>query len=264
MKKINKKAAKKDVNCTIFKQLSMCILFTLSFGLMAGETQRRPASIEEEVLTVPFEIEQRSVDNLFIEDDAGILKEMRGSINKWEQDEEFAKLWNLESTGLYDSPSSNDKNKYLAKRVLRYADKRVSGEMKKADTGSSFHKLGQMEKQLRPNASVAVNKYLAIKFKARLLQGKAIVEVKNPWVEANATISANGKAKILTKKDFKQLGMSSGAEYSITDSEWVAFVDQAISSNIKARVSSSQKSSGIFSDDADARAEINASFPFNL
>lgn len=267
MNKINSKIFKCDRDCSFFRQLSMLSIFTvLSFSVsVASEQRREPAAVEEEVLTIPFEKEQPVMEYIFAEDDAGILKEMRGNVDAWEKTEEYAKVWNLESTGLYNTPETSDKGKYLAKRVMRYADKRFSGEMKKAEAGSTFYKVSKVEKQLRPNASVPVNKYIAIKFKARVLQGKAIVEVRNPWIDANATVSANGKAKILTKKDFKELGLSSGAEYSINDSEWVAYVDQAISANIKARVSSTQKNNDMmFSDDADARAEINASFPFNL
>ena len=87
------------------------------------------------------------------------------------------------------------------------------------------------------------------------------MDVRNPWIECSATIKANGKAKILTKKDFKQIGTSSGLEYGISESQWVAFVDQEITKNIKARLSSTTMPNG---DDADKKIELNASFPFNL
>lgn len=267
MKKTNATASKIDVNCSNFRHLSMFMFFTLlSFNLAAKENiDRRPAAVDEEVLTVPFEKEVPTSEFLFAEDDAGVMKEMKATIKDWEKTEEFAQVWDLESTGLYNTPNEQDKQKYVLKRMMRYADKRFSGEMKKAEIGTTMHKMSKVEKNLRPNASVPVNKYIAFKFKARVLQGKAIVEVRNPWVEANATVSLSGKAKLSTKKDFKELGLTSGAEYSISDSEFMAYVDQAISSNIKARVSSTAKDNqDIFSDDADARAEIMASFPFNL
>ncbi len=267
MKKTITNSSKIDSHCSTFRQLSMFTVLTLvSLNLSAFDgVSRGPAAIEEEVLTVPFEREVPTVEFLFAEDDAGIMKEMKSTVDGWEKTEEFARVWDLESTHLYNTPETKDKQKYLSKRMMRYADKRFSGELKKAETGSTLHKVSKVEKQLRPSASVPVNKYISLKFKARVLQGKAIIEIRNPWVEANATVSLNGKTRILTKKDFKELGLSSGAEYSITESEWVAFIDQAISSNIKARVSSTQKDDKMmFSDDADARAEIMASFPFNL
>lgn len=270
MGKTNQMALKINFDCLNFKQLSMltfCTLLSLSVSAKEGakDASRSPAAIEEEVLTLPFEKEPPVLDSLFADDDAGIMKEMKATVNNWEKTEEFARVWNLESTHLYDTPETSDKTKYLSKKMFRYADKRLSGEMKNAESGSTMHKVSKVEKNLRPNASVGLNKYVALKFKARVLQGKATVEVRNPWVETNATVGANGSTRLMAKKDFKEIGFSSGAEYSVKDSEWVAFMDQAISENIKARVSSTQEShENIFSSDADARAEITASFPFNL
>lgn len=267
MKTTGRHFMNKSRKCLNFRQLYMFIFLTISAPMMlqAQELNRAPAAIEEEVLTVPFEKDVPTMEFLFAEDDAGIMKEMKSTLKSWEQTEEFARVWDLESTNLYKTPDNSDKAKYLSKKMFRYADKRLSGEMKNAESGSTLHKMSKVEKNLRPNASVPVNKYIALKFKARVLQGKAIVEVRNPWIETNATVSANGKARLSAKKDFKEIGFTSGAEYSLTDSEFMAYVDQAISSNIKARVSSTAKDNEtIFSDDADARAEITASFPFNL
>jgi hypothetical protein len=279
MGKTNKKALEFNFDCRKFKHLSMLTLCTLvlSFSVSAKdnkndnkndineELRRSPAAIEEEVLTLPFEKEAPTMDVLFSDDDAGIMKEMKATVDSWEKTEEFASVWSLESTHLYDAPDTHDKTKYLTKKMFRYADKRLSGEMKNAEAGSTMYKVGKAEKSLRPNASVPVNKYIALKFKARVLQGKATVEVRNPWLETNATVSANGSTRLVAKKDFKDIGFSSGAEFSIKESEWIAFMDQAITENIKARISSTQEShEAIFSNGADARAEITASFPFNL
>lgn len=263
----NQKALKINFDCLKFKQVSMLTICTLvlSFSVCADEARRSPAAIEEEVLTLPFEKEAPILETLFAEDDAGIMKEMKATVDSWEKTEEFARVWSLESTHLYDTPETGHKTKYLSKRMFRYADKRLSGEMKNAEAGSTMHKVSRVEKNLRPNASVPVNKYIALKFKARVLQGKATVEVRNPWIETNATVAANGSTRLVAKKDFKDIGFSSGAEYSFKDSEWIAFMDQAITENVKARLSSTQESNEkIFSNDADAKAEITASFPFNL
>ena len=142
--------------------------------------------------------------------------------------------------------------------MLRYADKRLSGEMRRAEEGSTLHSMSRVEKNLRPNASVNVSKNFGFKFKARVLQGKVIVDVKNPWIECNATMSANGRARITTRKDFKEVGMSSGAEYSVNDSSLLTYIDQQVTDNVKARVSNTS------GDNADSRLEMMASFPFNL
>jgi hypothetical protein len=269
MKSTKIKALSKFKNCLSFQHVSVFTVFSLlalSYNLSAKQNlvERRPAAIEEEVLTVPLE-QDASVTNYFAEDDAGIMKGMKDSLDSWEKTEEFADVWDLQSTGLYTTPSTSQKRKYISNRMLKYADKRFSGEMKKADEGSALHKIGRVEKQLRPNASVAVSKFISLKFKARVLQGKATVELKNPWIECSATVGANGKAKLVTRKDFAQLGFATGVDYTVNNSEWIAYADQQVTQNIKARVSSTQEGGEEFmSNNADARVEMTASFPFNL
>jgi hypothetical protein len=255
-------------NCQFFKQLMVISLVTLTFSINAEAqslVSRKIASFEEEVITVPLSKESFSNEVLFADDDAGILREMRDTISAWENTDEYAKTWDLKSTGQHNTPTTEARQAYISKRLLRYADKRLSGEMKNADEGSTLHKMKKVEKSLRPNATINMSKNFGLKFKARVLQGKAIVEVKNPWIDCDATVSAAGQAKIVTKKNFKELGMTSGAEYSVNDSTFVAYVDQELTKNIRARVSSSQSGgTNVFSDDADARIEMTASFPFNF
>jgi len=110
------------LNCIKFSHLSVFMLFTLlSAQLLAFEvnhkvvTSRKPASaFDEEVLTIP--LEKRDIGQaLFAEDDAGVMREMRDSLNSWQAKEEYAKSWNLKSTNLYNTPSTSDKRKFIAK-----------------------------------------------------------------------------------------------------------------------------------------------------
>lgn len=253
--------------CLIFRQSLCTILVCLSFTLSAAEitknisnNPRKPAAVDEEVLTIPLKLDEGffTNDNMFAEDDAGVMKDIKSSMNGWDEREEYAHRWNLEQTGLYEIPTTTQKTKYLSKKMLKYADKRLSGEMKKAGEGSTLYSINRVEKSLRPNAAVNVSKNFSIKFKARVLQGKAIVDLKNPWVECNATLSANGKAKVLTRKEFKEMGMASGAEYSVNDYSLLTYIDQQVTENVKARVSNTN---GV---NTDSKIELMASFPFNL
>ena len=254
--------------CLNFGHLSMFIVLTLA-SLTANAFQvnhrvaegRNPASaFDEEVLTAPIE-QKVLIQSLFAEDDAGVMRGVRDTLKSWDDTDQFAEKWHLQSTGLYNTPSISDRKLFISKNILRYADKRLAGEMKNAEEGSTLHSVGQVEKSLRPNATVAVSKYISFKFKVRVLQGKAVMEVRNPWLECNATVAANGKAKIVTKKDIAKTGTSAGVEYSVNDAQWISFVDQEITKNIKARMSSTTQPT---SNDADKRIELNASFPFNL
>ena len=266
--------AKNLHDCLKFRQ-SVCAVFaTLTFsytGLVHSadthsqketkyKVDRKPAAVDEEVLTVPLTNDESffTNDNMFAEDDAGVMKDMKASLGAWQATEEYARVWNLQDTGLYNTPTTSQKSKFISKKMLRYADKRFSGEMKKADEGSALHSMSRVEKNLRPNAAVNVSKNFGFKFKARVLQGKAIVDVKNPWVECNATVGVNGKAKLITRKEFKEVGMASGAEFSVNDSTFLAYIDQQVTDNVKARISNTN------GDNADSRLEMMASFPFNL
>ena len=269
MKTMKAMKAKITCRCLNFKHIICITMVFAAFSLSAADQKivsRKPAAVDEEVLTVPLNEDSFFTnDNMFAEDDAGIMKDMKATLKEWEVTEEYARVWDIESTGLYNTPSTDQKKKYISKKMLRYADKRLAGEMRNADEGSTLRKVGNVEKQLRPNASVNVSKNFGLKFKARVLQGKAIMEVKNPWIECNATVSANCKAKVITRKEFKSIGFASGAEYSVNESQYLAYIDQQVTDNIKARVSSTkEKSPDFFSNDADARVEMTASFPFNL
>jgi hypothetical protein len=266
--------AKNLHDCLRFRQSMCALIVTLTFTysgivrcadlksekVITHKVERKPAAVDEEVLTVPL-INNDSFftnDNMFAEDDAGVMRDMKASLDSWGSTEEYARTWNLQETGLYNTPTTSQKAKYISKKMLRYADKRLSGEMKKADEGSTLHSMSRVEKNLRPNAAVNLSKNFGFKFKARVLQGKVIVDVKNPWVECNATVGVNGKAKLITRKEFKEVGMASGAEFSINDSTFLTYIDQQVTDNVKARLSNT---SGV---DADSRLEMMASFPFNL
>lgn len=267
MKTLNLVKMKNLHRCLNFRHFFCGALLCLTVQVGAAETttkqsvSRKPAAVDEEVLTVPLNDESIFTNaKIFAEDDAGVMRDLKNSMSDWERVEEYARVWDLKSTGLYNTPTASQKGQYISKKMLRYADKRLSGEMKNSEEGSTLHKMKTVEKNLRPSAAVNVSKNFGFKFKARVLQGKAIVEVKNPWIECNTTISANGKARVITRKEFKELGLASGAEYDITESQFLTYVDQQLTDNIKARVSNTSQT-GL---ETDSKAEITASFPFNL
>ena len=258
---------KRTTDCKKFLHLSMFSLLTLlSADIFARTSDRTPASAvpDEEVLTAPFE-QKVLVQTLFAEDDAGVMRGVRTTLDGYQQTEEFAKKWHLERTGVYNTPSASEKKNFISSKILKYADKRLAGEIKNSEEGSSLHSIGKAEKSLRPNTEVGITKNVSLKFRARVLQGKAIMEVRNPWIECSAVASASGKVRVLTKKEFKEFGFSSGAEFTVTDGDSIIYADQELSQNVKARLSSNQvHHQKAFSNDADKRLEMMASFPFNL
>lgn len=266
------RASKNFRSCSKFLHLSIYLmtaflstqLYAVERTYLVEKITRKPASApEEEVMTTPA-FDKPLLLAIFADDDAGIMNEMRTSVSNWETQEQYAKNWNLLSTGVYTTPDTTAKRQYLANKLLKYADKRLAGEVRNAEEGSTLHAVGKVEKTLRPNTTVNVSKYFSLKFKARVLQGKAIMELKNPWMECSTTLAATGKIKVLTKKEFKEIGLDSGLEYTTNDGEWVAFLDHKFSENLKARLSSTQKDQSVFNNNADKKVEMIATFPLNF
>jgi hypothetical protein len=242
------------------------LLTLLSANLYASSSHRKPASAvpDEEVLTAPFE-QRVLMQSILADDDGGVMKGVRSTLEYYQQQEDYAKKWHLESTGLYNTPTASEKKALISKNIFKYADKRLAGELKNSEEGSTLHSVAKAEKSLRPNTEVGISKSVAIKFKARVLQGKMIMEVKNPLIELSATANAKKKVRVITKKDFKEIGFSTGADFNITDGESIIYADQEITENIKARLSSNQVNhQKAFANDADKRVELSATFPFNL
>jgi len=222
------------------------------------------AAPEEEVLVAPV-VEASFLGSLFLDDDAGIMQGMRESLSDWERKEEFARQWSLENRGIFKTPSAQDKRKMVLNKLLKYADKRLSGEMKNAKVGSTLHAVGKVEKSLRPNTQVQLMNNIQLKLKFRALQGKATADVQNPWMSFQTTLGLNGHVRSITQKEWKEWQMQAGFEFKFTENQNVAFVQRKISENIFGKVSSVKRAStGFLEKDADKRLEIIASFPFNL
>ena len=265
MKTINLGQKLELIKCLNFRRPLMAIVFclvsfkSLAFTPIDGISRSPASAFDEEVLVIPLE-QKAIIQTIFAEDDAGVMKGVRDQLNSWEATESYAKKWNLGSTNLYKTPTTREKKNYITGNLLQYADKRLAGEIKNSEEGSTMHSVGKIEKKLHPTTTVAVSKLVSLKFNARVLQGKATMDVRNPWIDCSTVLTANGKVRILTKKDFAQLGTSAGVEYAVNESQIVTFVNQEITQNIRARVSSTSNAN----NDADKRLEMMASFPFNL
>ncbi len=197
------------------------------------------------------------INEFLSNDEHGILSEVRDQINNWIEMEENEKRFNLEETGLVEIPSNGTQKNYISKKLLKYVDKRISGEIKNAPEGSNWKKVGEVQTALKPQTRVGITKTIKLKFKARVLSGRAIMNVENPYVDANATYSLSGKAHVNISKDFKELGVKSAVEYDVKNGQYFAYVDKNLTDSIRARISSSQSDKDMaFSENADKRLEL--------
>ncbi|MBK24160.1 MAG: hypothetical protein CME70_09190 [Halobacteriovorax sp.] len=230
------------IHCLNFGHLSVLLLSFLFSNLALCESQpqddmenlvmlkmlnpsyrvrgRGPSNFVPDDQIEPLPVESKSwTQQILVEDDAGVLVGIKKDLAEWQETQEYAKTWNLESTGVYDVDSVDTKKAYLQRMILKYADKRLSGEVKKAEEGSALHTVGQAQKALKPNAEANVTENIKLKFKARVLQGKAIMEVRNPYVEYKATTNLKGEVHMDARKEFKEIGVETNANYQANDDD---------------------------------------------
>ena len=180
-------------------------------------------------------------ENILVEDQAGVMRSMRSTYDQWEQTREYAKNWNMESTGLYDIKDQDDRVAHFNRHILKYVDKRLSGEIKQAEEGSTLHSVGTVQKALKPETKVEIAKNFKLKFKARVIQGKALMQVENPWVNNQTSVKIDGRVHVNINKDIKLLGLRADLDYQVSDGHYVASLYKVITKEITARVTSSQE-----------------------
>ena len=224
------------IKCLIFRQCRVIglFLFFSHIALLDIQAQdgppfhkdfkglRSPSStIPSDDLT-PRPIEKDSFyDALFAYDDAGILKSMENNLARWREKEEYSKRWNLQSTGLYKYQGRRKKIGYLRKQALKYADKRLSGEIKKADQKSTLYKIGQARKVLKANLATRIYG-VKVRGKVRVLEGKTTIQVENPWVESKVESDRKGNATLKVGRSISSLKIDTQVHYQIIKDRWTA------------------------------------------
>jgi hypothetical protein len=210
------------------------------YGLSYKVNTRNPGNYvpHDEFLETPFTPKHWG-ESILVEDNRGVLVSIKNQLNDWREKEEYAQKWNLESTGLYWTPEREEKQKYLEKSMLRYADKRLSGEIKNAPSGSTLHKIGKVQKALKPAAKINIAPQTKFRLKARILQRHARASIENPYVDSEfnyylADDSMN--AKIGKRND--DWGINTYFNYDITKEEyWYDFSKDFFSTGISTSMS---------------------------
>lgn len=180
-------------------------------------------------------------ENILVEDQAGVMRSMKNTYDQWEKTKEYAENWSVKSTGLYDIKDRDDRVDHFNRHILKYVDKRLSGEIKQADEGSTLHRVGSVQKALKPQTKVEISQNFKLKFKARVLQGAALMHVENPWIDNQTTLKADGRIHVNMHKDIKLLGLRANLDYEVNDRHYVASLNKSITKEITARVTSSQE-----------------------
>ncbi|EQC47094.1 hypothetical protein [Bacteriovorax sp. Seq25_V] len=202
--------------------------------------------------------------HIFVEDDSGVLNQMRANFANLEANDEYTRNWDMESTGLYSYSTQEQRVTYFNKYILKYVDKRISGEVKKAEEGSTLAAVGNVQKALKPQTDVNFAQNMKLKIRAKVLQGEVYMDFINPYVDSRTTLSLSGDINMNVKKEFKEYRGVASVDYNPKDGNYVTQFDKYITDALVARVSSSQdQSRSVFSEDSDARFQLMYARPFN-
>ncbi len=216
---------------------------------------RGPASTVPRDDLAPEPVSQEIwLSNVWVEDSAGVMNHMKNEFSNWEKMEEYRKNWDIESTGLYETPDRSEKLAWFNKMIIRYADKRLTGEIKNASEGSTMQKVRSVKQALRPNTSAALSENIKLKFRAKVTRMRAYMKVINPWVNSETEFNLlKGQVFSRFQKRFEDLGIDTRVEYRLHDNDYTASISKPLGNNITAIVSSTQGlSQGAFGNDADS------------
>lgn len=246
----------------LISRLTLIAAFAiLAFDGFAQKNREKKSDINLRLLNPNAKIKDRSISNyaiddsiepkphdnrswlmeVFVEDDKGVLKSIKSEIKSWGDKEMYSSIWNLDSTKLYETPSRRGREKFLKKRLLKYTDKRLSGELKQAERGTSLYRARQVQKALKPNTTANLSKNVRLRFKARVLEGKIFMVLENPYLDYRANVNLRGEMEMTAKKELKHLRAEAKTQYNFDDKRWLTLMDRVIVRELKARVASEHR-----------------------
>lgn len=199
---------------------------------------RGPASYipQDDVEPPPSELDSWA-NHIFVHDSAGVLENVRATFASWRDREDYARQWNLMSTGNYEVPDSNFRRAFFQRQLLRYMDKRVTGGIKAAKKDSTLHKIAKVQNSLRPSTEASISKNIKVKFKARVLRGRLIMRVDNPWVDYRTEFSLTGNVNMWVHRKIEWADLTTRFNYQPLEGSYVADFDRPLMENVVARYS---------------------------
>lgn len=258
--------------CLIFLQLLLGQVFAMDAGganytqyvwkkpilaatIKTSQSKKRgrgPASTvpSDEIQPEPFK-NDIWLNSVFVEDRAGVMNQMKNQFAEWDRIERYRQNWDIESTGLYETPDMGTKKAWFNRMLLRYADKRLTGEIKDAAEGSTMDRVRSVKQALKPDTTAEISQNIKLKFKARVLRMSGEMRVVNPWVECETTFNTRGDINSRVARNFESLGIRSEVNYQISDGQWQASFSKPLTNNITAVLTSAQSDSEMAFVDMD-------------
>lgn len=289
-----------------FAQISLCLVIFLCTQNLFGRTMavdrdlgdyvysdgseefnapRDPGSYypSDSYVYVPYE-EKTFWSQLVLPDRKGVLKQMQFQMGLWQEDDDFLEYWDLYDTGQYqrvgdgryETVNYDEKKGFISRQGLRYLDKRISGEIKQAEEGSTLYRVGQVRKALRPQTEVGFSEKYKLKFSAKVLRGLMIMRIKNPYIDDLVVEyklldslavwdgdSYSNETRIYMIHRFKPVGAWMNYEYKIHDEVFVWESGKSLTKKLNFVVSSVQTNDDLpYSGGANKILELRFNSPF--
>ncbi len=231
---------------------------------LSSSPSRGPASAipSDHIESMPVE-NKIWLSQVWVEDNSGVMNSMKNQVEQWERMEEYRRNWDIGSTNLYVTPDREQKQAWFNRMILRYADKRLSGELKNAEEGSTLQRVRSVKKALKPDTEAQISQNIKLKFKARVLRMRAIMRVVNPWVECETTLNARGEVHSRIGKTFQDLGVRADLNYQVNDGTMIAQLSKPLGNNITAVLSRAQsENEQVVPTGSDNTLQLMYSTPF--
>ena len=251
-------------NCKNFRHIARCLntwaLF-LSLGVlpMKARAQRRDVASfvsQDEVIVVPRQ-EESWYQNNMIDDNQGIMNSMRVDIRRWQEQNQYLDLWGLRKTGIYPETPPEVLTARVRRDMLRYADKRLSGEVNKAEKGSNLYRVGQAQRSLSPSTQVSIFEGYSIKMQVRVIQGKSTFLFNNPYMKTYLEVTLGGRREFVTEKWFNNI-FRAAVNYRLDQYMYFTTFDYRITPQVTASLVSQQNMQAApYSGESDKRIQLN-------
>lgn len=311
----------KFTRCLNFRHIVLIFTFTTSTALSAADqnkvilyqeqnynlsqsgnstnSTRVPASTgyRENMMERPPTPVVPIINRIFMGDHSEVLRDASENSTKWRNTEETAENWNLESTGLYETPSDEEKGLYYKKRFLKFMEKRFFGEVRKRgktvftstkpskkDPKDKDSKAGETKSAedptalvsedarknidtvknfLNPTASKEIAKDTKLRVRVRPLQGRIFLVLQNPYADTELRLSAKKEVVVNMNRSFDKLGLETSLNYQAKQKYWETHVNKTLTKTVSANFSSAQRSSQMaFSGPAIKVVQLVYNLPF--
>lgn len=236
---------------------SVYFLFTLP--CLAKSTKsvgRKPANFvpDDEVILVPKVIKKNFLDE-FHEKHREELNSARKKLRFWLSQEQYAKDYGLENTGIVSLPTIEQKENFLYRNYLRFISKDferstnrgLQNTIQQWSTDDEIDTLKALElhdrvvvkaRKSRGKKGIDTTKTVKVgkddfKFgvQPRLEIGMIKFTVRSKYVRARAWIGVNGNQELMFQREFASIGGSAFVNYYIDQTRVLANFDKRLSAS---------------------------------